>query len=50
MTTMASEKEIESPVESSGIDALLKLSLLYEKGLLTKEEFEEQKAIYLKKK
>ena len=45
-----SEKEIESPVESSGIDALLKLSLLYEKGLLTKEEFEEQKAIYLKKK
>jgi hypothetical protein len=50
ISTNQSENEIETPVESSGIDALLKLSLLYEKGLLTKEEFEEQKTIYLKKK
>ena len=45
-----SEKDADAPVESSGIDALLKLSVLYEKGLLTKEEFEEQKSIYLKRK
>lgn len=34
---------------AEGIDTLLKLSILFEKGLLSREEFDEQKKIYLKK-
>ena len=39
----------EEPSDPEGVDVLLKLSVLYEKGLLSREEFDEQKKIYLKK-
>ena len=49
---LVSEKQPEPDQElanAEGIDTLLKLSILFEKGLLSREEFDEQKKIYLKK-
>ena len=49
---LVSEKQPEPDPElanAEGIDTLLKLSILFEKGLLSREEFDEQKKIYLKK-
>ena len=49
LVTASQSNSKQEPSNPEGIDALLKLSVLYEKGLLTREEFDEQKKIYLRK-
>jgi len=46
-TAMPEAKGAEEPVESTEIDQLLKLADLFERNLLSRQEFEEEKSLLL---